>query len=109
MPQSIMGELYIPSGLLSLAIGLNAEVVQGMTESTGDARFVLDSYRRLNQMFGTVVQGSVPDFLPASVRPRNDCSHYRVGRQWFTGLEEESETRPRWDGDGETRVAIESQ
>ncbi len=40
-----------------LDLGLNTEVVQGMSESTGDARFVLDSYRRLNQMFGTVVLG----------------------------------------------------
>jgi pyruvate,orthophosphate dikinase len=40
-----------------LNIGLNDEVVVGMTELTGDERFVYDSYRRLVQMFGSVVMG----------------------------------------------------
>ena len=40
-----------------LDIGLNDEVVEGMIAATGDERFVLDSYRRLIQMFGTVVLG----------------------------------------------------
>ncbi|MDH3673945.1 MAG: pyruvate, phosphate dikinase [Anaerolineae bacterium] len=40
-----------------LNIGLNDEVVMGMTELTGDERFVYDSYRRLVQMFGSVVMG----------------------------------------------------
>jgi pyruvate,orthophosphate dikinase len=43
-----------------LNIGLNDETVKGMVEATGDARFVYDSYRRLIQMFGSVVMG-VPD------------------------------------------------
>jgi pyruvate,orthophosphate dikinase len=43
-----------------LNIGLNDETVKGMIEATGDPRFVYDSYRRLIQMFGTVVMG-VPD------------------------------------------------
>ena len=43
-----------------LDIGLNDSVVEKMAESTGDRRFVLDSYRRLIQMFGSVVLG-VPD------------------------------------------------
>ncbi|RME97144.1 MAG: pyruvate, phosphate dikinase [Chloroflexi bacterium] len=38
-----------------LNIGLNDEVVEGMVKLTGDARFVYDSYRRLVQMFGSVV------------------------------------------------------
>jgi pyruvate,orthophosphate dikinase len=38
-----------------LNIGLNDDVVKGMVELTGDARFVNDSYRRLVQMFGSVV------------------------------------------------------
>ncbi len=42
-----------------LDIGLNDDVVAGMT-ATGDEHFVLDSYRRLIQMFGGVVLG-VPD------------------------------------------------
>ena len=43
-----------------LNIGLNEETVKSMIKSTGDARFVHDSYRRLIQMFGSVVMG-VPD------------------------------------------------
>ncbi len=40
-----------------LNIGLNEETVQGMLDLTGDPRFVYDSYRRLVQMFGSVVMG----------------------------------------------------
>jgi pyruvate,orthophosphate dikinase len=40
-----------------LNIGLNEETVQGMIDLTGDPRFVYDSYRRLIQMFGSVVLG----------------------------------------------------
>ncbi len=43
-----------------LNIGLNDETAQGMITLTNDARFVYDSYRRLIQMFGTVVM-SIPD------------------------------------------------
>ena len=40
-----------------LNIGLNEQTVRGMIEATGDPRFVYDSYRRLIQMFGSVVMG----------------------------------------------------
>jgi pyruvate,orthophosphate dikinase len=40
-----------------LNIGLNDTVTDGMIELTGDAQFVWDSYRRLIQMFGSVVLG----------------------------------------------------
>jgi pyruvate,orthophosphate dikinase len=40
-----------------LNIGLNDEVAEGMVKLTGDARFVYDAYRRLVQMFGSVVMG----------------------------------------------------
>ena len=40
-----------------LDIGLNDDVTEGMIALTGDARFALDSYRRLIQMFGVVVLG----------------------------------------------------
>ncbi|PIP35746.1 MAG: pyruvate, phosphate dikinase [Desulfobacterales bacterium CG23_combo_of_CG06-09_8_20_14_all_52_9] len=43
-----------------LNIGLNDETATGMVALTGDARFVFDAYRRLIQMFGSVVMG-VPD------------------------------------------------
>ena len=44
-----------------LNLGMNDEVARGMVELTGDARFVYDSYRRLIQMFGTVVRGMEND------------------------------------------------
>ncbi len=40
-----------------LNIGLNDETAQGMVALTGNERFVFDSYRRLVQMFGSVVLG----------------------------------------------------
>jgi pyruvate,orthophosphate dikinase len=40
-----------------LNIGLNDETAQGMIALTGDARFVFDAYRRLVQMYGSVVLG----------------------------------------------------
>ncbi len=43
-----------------LNIGLNDETAQGMIRLTQDERFVYDSYRRLVQMFGSVVMG-LPD------------------------------------------------
>jgi pyruvate, orthophosphate dikinase len=38
-----------------LNIGLNDDTATGMVELTGDERFVYDAYRRLVQLFGTVV------------------------------------------------------
>jgi len=43
-----------------LNIGLNPETVRGIIDLTGDPRFVYDIYRRLVQMYGSVVLG-VPD------------------------------------------------
>ncbi|MCP3953082.1 MAG: pyruvate, phosphate dikinase [Desulfobacterales bacterium] len=43
-----------------LNIGLNDDTVVGLTRLTGDERFVFDAYRRLIQMFGSVVMG-IPD------------------------------------------------
>ncbi len=40
-----------------LNVGLNPEVVEGMVKLIGDDKFVYDSYRRLVQMFGSVVLG----------------------------------------------------
>ena len=38
-----------------LNLGLNDEVVEGMSRKTGNPRFVWDSYRRFIQMYGDVV------------------------------------------------------
>ena len=43
-----------------LNIGLNDEIATGLVNLTGDERFVFDCYRRLVQMFGSVVMG-IPD------------------------------------------------
>ena len=40
-----------------LDLGLNDEAVWGLAIATGSARFALDSYRRLIQMYGGVVEG----------------------------------------------------
>jgi pyruvate,orthophosphate dikinase len=40
-----------------LNLGLNDVVVEGLAGSTGNPRFALDSYRRLIQMYGEVVDG----------------------------------------------------
>ncbi len=40
-----------------LNLGLNDEAVEGLARSTGNERFAFDSYRRLIQMYGEVVDG----------------------------------------------------
>src|SRR5262245_17158538 len=40
-----------------LNLGLNDEAVQGLASATGNDRFAFDSYRRLIQMYGEVVDG----------------------------------------------------
>jgi pyruvate, orthophosphate dikinase len=40
-----------------LNLGLNDEAVQGLAQATGNPRFAFDSYRRLIQMYGEVVDG----------------------------------------------------
>jgi pyruvate,orthophosphate dikinase len=43
-----------------LNVGLNDETVKAMVELTGNERFAWDAYRRLIQMFGSIVMG-IPD------------------------------------------------
>ena len=43
-----------------LNLGLNDEVVEGLTRKTGRLRFAWDSYRRFVQMYGDVVLGMKP-------------------------------------------------
>jgi pyruvate,orthophosphate dikinase len=43
-----------------LNLGLNEEAVEGLAARTGNRRFAFDSYRRLLQMFGEVVDGIDP-------------------------------------------------
>ena len=50
-----------------LNIGLNDTTCQGMIKLTGDERFVYDAYRRLIQMFGSVVMGIAADAFEAAI------------------------------------------
>jgi len=53
-----------------LNIGLNDETVVGLTNLTGDERFVYDAYRRLIQMFGSVVMGIDDDVFEEIIEAR---------------------------------------
>src|SRR4051812_25952952 len=57
-----------------LNLGLNDEAVTGLAQTTGNDRFACDSYRRLIQMYGDVVDGisaaSFEDALAALKRDR---------------------------------------
>ena len=44
-----------------LNLGLNDESMKGLAERTGNPRFASDSYRRLIQMYGEVVDGIAPE------------------------------------------------
>ena len=57
-----------------LNIGLNDAVAAGLIETTLDARFVYDAYRRLVQMFGTVVMGIADEPFEEVL------AHYRQAR-----------------------------
>lgn len=51
-----------------LNVGMNDEVAEAMVRRTGDERFVLDSHRRLVQMFSTVVLGLDDERFEAILR-----------------------------------------
>jgi pyruvate,orthophosphate dikinase len=51
-----------------LNVGMNDEVAEAMVRRTGDERFVLDSHRRLVQMFSTVVLGMDEEPFEAILR-----------------------------------------
>src|SRR5207248_7791718 len=51
-----------------LNLGLNDAAVAGLAESTDNERFAYDSYRRLVQMFGKVVEGIDGDMFERALR-----------------------------------------
>jgi pyruvate, orthophosphate dikinase len=56
-----------------LNLGLNDESVEGLARTTGNRRFAYDSYRRLIQMYGEVVDGIAADrFEHALARLKED-------------------------------------
>jgi len=68
-----------------LNIGLNDETARGMVRLTQDARFVFDAYRRLVQMFGTVVMGIEDDVFEAVI----EQAKHKAGVTQDTQLSEE--------------------
>jgi pyruvate,orthophosphate dikinase len=69
-----------------LNIGLNDDTAKGLVKLTGDERFVYDAYRRLVQMFGSVVMG-MPDELFEEVLTK---ARNKAGVQSDTDLNAES-------------------
>ena len=55
-----------------LNIGLNDETAKGMVELTGDETFVYNSYRRLVQMFGSVVLGISDEEFEHAISQRKE-------------------------------------
>ncbi|MEX1257015.1 MAG: pyruvate, phosphate dikinase [Gemmatimonadota bacterium] len=53
-----------------LNLGMNDKVARGMVQLTGDPRFVYDSFRRLVQMFGTVVRGMEDEIFEKEIERR---------------------------------------
>lgn len=53
-----------------LNLGMNDGVARGMVELTGDPRFVYDAYRRVIQMFGSVVRGMDAEIFEETLRHR---------------------------------------
>ncbi|MFT5698477.1 MAG: pyruvate,orthophosphate dikinase [Desulforhopalus sp.] len=76
-----------------LNLGMNDETVAGLIESTGDARVAYDLYRRLIQMFGTVVM-HIPDnkFEEVITRTRREAGVKSdtelTGEHWMAVTEE---------------------
>ena len=64
-----------------LNLGLNDEAVEGLAASTGNPRFAYDSYRRLIQMYGEVVDGI--DGAPLRARAP-DLKRARAARRTST-------------------------
>jgi pyruvate,orthophosphate dikinase len=76
-----------------LNIGLNDETAEGMVRLTADERFVYDAYRRLIQMFGSVVMG-IPDehfeevITATRQRTRVESDAEISGKDWRAVTEE---------------------
>ncbi|HEX3454696.1 MAG TPA: pyruvate, phosphate dikinase [Gaiellaceae bacterium] len=55
-----------------LNVGLSDTAVQGLAETTGNARFAYDSYRRLIQMYGETVDGIDPHRFETELQKLKD-------------------------------------
>jgi pyruvate,orthophosphate dikinase len=61
-----------------LNIGLNDEVAAGLIRLSSDPRFVYDSYRRVVQMFGTVVLGVPDEVFEAVITARRRTANVKT-------------------------------
>jgi pyruvate,orthophosphate dikinase len=68
-----------------LNIGLNDEVAEGLIALTADPRFVYDSYRRLVQMFGSVVLGVPDEVFEAVITGRRNAAGVLVDSELAAG------------------------
>jgi pyruvate, orthophosphate dikinase len=73
-----------------LNLGLGDDAVAGLAESTGNQRFAYDSYRRLLQMYGEVVEGidghAFEDALAALKRERRVAQDVELDADDLRGL-----------------------
>ncbi len=73
-----------------LNLGLNDAATEGLARTTGNPRFAYDSYRRLIQMYGEVVDGIDPHrFEQALARPEDReaaCARHRPDGDDLRGL-----------------------
>lgn len=88
-----------------LNIGLNDETAKAMVELTSDERFVYDAYRRLIQMFGSVVNGINDDLfeekITAARNKANVATDAELSAQDWKDLTEEFKTIYRRQTTGE--------
>jgi pyruvate, orthophosphate dikinase len=73
-----------------LNIGLNDEVVEGMSDSTQNPRFVWDLYRRLIEMFGTTVFNLDDEVF------EHPMADYKAGKGYKVDTEMTAEDWRRW-------------
>ena len=69
-----------------LNLGLNDEAVEGLARATGNVRFARDSYRRLIQMYGKVVDEIPADQFEdelAELKHAKGVQHFRATRNFF--------------------------
>ncbi len=68
-----------------LNIGLNDEVVEGLSKLTGNPRFAWDSYRRLVEMFGTTVSGLDDEVFEHPLAEYKENKGYRLDIEMTAG------------------------
>ena len=73
------GAMHSMPGMMDtvLNVGLNDETAAGLAAASGDERFVFDTYRRLIQMFGSVVLELGDEVFEESLNGRNATGRWR--------------------------------